>query len=609
MGNFFKFAITISICFLSSLIQADCSDLSQSECEYWTEYCQWNSEQNICEEIGGGGGGSSELGPYEVAIYSQNDGMQLSDLYTDVTIYYPIDYNSLLGSIILGPGFGGDQGSMENWAYYFSSYGYVSATIQYNDPENDSHGFRAEAILDLISAIKSENDRINSQLYNTLDTNEFAVVGYSLSGGSVQLSAVLDSSLSAVIALNPTIIVEDCDLCAGSDYCICLVPEFLDHAVPTLIIAGQNEVDELTAYDGLLGQDHYLNTPETTTKMLYEISGGGHSSAEWPGATNGIPGKLALHWLNYFVQNKEEYCDSVLISPDNASQFLTTLQCGLAPDWDCTASNNTEGIELWDECYSISGTTELDLSASNLVGPISDKIGELVNLTSINLRYNQLTGSIPATIGNLSNLNSLSLSNNQLSGVIPNEIGNLENLETLYLYYNQLSGEIPSSIFDLENLRMLGLFNNELSGTIPENICNIFSDLLYFSVEDNSLCAPYPSCVSDVIGEQDISNCSPVMEIDKNVPNKFSIGAYPNPFNPTTTIAYNLTENASVQIDIYNLKGRHIKMLSNSWKNTGYNSVKWNAKNDGGQQVPSGLYFYVVKVDKEIYRNKLLLLK
>ena len=41
-------------------------------------------------------------------------------------------------------------------------------------------------------------------LYNALDTNEFAVLGYSLSGGAVQLSAVLDSSLSAVIALNPT---------------------------------------------------------------------------------------------------------------------------------------------------------------------------------------------------------------------------------------------------------------------------------------------------------------------------------------------------------------------------------------------------------------------
>ena len=77
--------------------------------------------------------------------------------------------------------------------------------------------------------------------------------------------------------------------------------------MPTLIIAGQNEVNELPDYDGLLGQDQYYNTPETTTKLLYEIGGGGHSSIEWPGASEGIPGRLALNWLNYFIQNKEEY--------------------------------------------------------------------------------------------------------------------------------------------------------------------------------------------------------------------------------------------------------------------------------------------------------------
>ena len=102
------------------------------------------------------------------------------------------------------------------------------------------------------------------------------------------------------------------------------MPEFLDHSVPTLIIAGQNEVNDLPDYDGLLGQDQYYNTPETTTKLLYEIGGGGHSSTEWPGGSEGIPGRLALNWLNYFIQNKEEYCDSVLIVPDNACLLYTS---------------------------------------------------------------------------------------------------------------------------------------------------------------------------------------------------------------------------------------------------------------------------------------------
>ena len=306
---FYIRVFTLFLLYTIQSVSGECSDLSESDCLYWSTYCSWNSEQNICEEIGGGGGGSSELGPYEVATYAQNDGMQPGSLYADATIYHPIGYNDFLGSIILGAGFGGDQESMENWAYYFSSYGFVSATIQYNDPVNDSHGFRAEAILELISSIKMEQDRPNSPLFNALDTNEFAAVGYSLSGGSVQLAAVLNSSLSAVIALNPTIIVEDCELCAGSEYCICLVPEFLDHSVPTLIIAGQNEVNELPDYDGLLGQDQYYNTPETTTKLLYEIGGGGHSSIEWPGASEGIPGRLALNWLNYCLLYTSDAAD------------------------------------------------------------------------------------------------------------------------------------------------------------------------------------------------------------------------------------------------------------------------------------------------------------
>ena len=326
--------ISIILIHLLQFIYSECSELSQDDCEYWSEYCQWNGDTNQCEDLGGGGGGDSDYGPYEVVTYTQNDGMLDSPLYADVTIYYPNEFEGSLGSIVFGAGWGGDQGSMADWAYYFSSYGFVSATIQYNDPENDSHGYRAEAILDLIQSIKLENQRQNSPLFNSLDTNSFAVSGYSLSGGAVQLSAVLDSTLSAVIALNPTIIVEDCDACAGSNYCICLVPEFLYHSVPTLIISGENEINELPSYEGMLGSDHYENTPNTTEKMLYEIANGGHGSAAFPSSTGGQPAKLALHWLNYFVQGKEEYCDSLMITPSDASQFLTTVSCEQLPEED-----------------------------------------------------------------------------------------------------------------------------------------------------------------------------------------------------------------------------------------------------------------------------------
>ncbi len=177
--SFSRFLI-LTLFLFSGFAYSECSDLNQTECAAYPDYCTWNSEQSTCEEIGGGGGGGDiNYGPYEVSTYSQIDGMQSGNLYADATIYYPIDYNGLLGTIILGAGWASDQESMSDWAYYFSSYGFVSVTIQYNDPANDSHGFRAEAILELISSVKMENDRANSQLYNSLDIDEFAVVGYS----------------------------------------------------------------------------------------------------------------------------------------------------------------------------------------------------------------------------------------------------------------------------------------------------------------------------------------------------------------------------------------------------------------------------------------------
>ena len=111
-----------------------------------------------------------------------------------------------------------------------------------NDAVNDSHEQRGEAMLDLIRTIKEENSRVLSPIYNQVDTSKFAVGGYSISGGSAVNAGLLDSNnvLSAIIALNPTVIFEDCDLCYGSEYCICFIPEFVENqTIPILIISGQ----------------------------------------------------------------------------------------------------------------------------------------------------------------------------------------------------------------------------------------------------------------------------------------------------------------------------------------------------------------------------------
>ena len=127
-----------------------------------------------------------------------------------------------------------------------------------------------------------------------------------------------------MISLNPTDIFEDCGLCAGSEHCICLVPEFLEEQdVPIMIISGENETDDI-GYEGMLGADIYLNHPDMTTKLLYEILDGGHSSA--------IPHvepvrKKVISWLNYYLNNDTTECSQLLEEPGNISQFLTNFEC------------------------------------------------------------------------------------------------------------------------------------------------------------------------------------------------------------------------------------------------------------------------------------------
>ena len=84
---------------------------------------------------------------------------------------------------------------------------------------------------------------------------------------------------------------------------------------------------------------------------------------------------------------------------------------------------------------------------------------------------------------------------------------------------------------------------------------------------------------------------------------------YPNPFNPTTTIQYELPQRADVQITIYDLLGRKVTTLVSATQDAGYKSVIWNATNDQGQSVSAGMYFYQIKAGDFIQTRKMILLK
>ena len=85
--------------------------------------------------------------------------------------------------------------------------------------------------------------------------------------------------------------------------------------------------------------------------------------------------------------------------------------------------------------------------------------------------------------------------------------------------------------------------------------------------------------------------------------------AYPNPFNPTTTLQYDLPEDATVKIMIYDIMGREVRTLVKSQQNAGFKSIVWDATNDLGQPVSAGMYLYRFSAGKFHSTEKIVLLK
>jgi len=355
-------------CFLflvNKVLRADCSDLDYADCIYWSDYCEWDDDTQECFDIGGGG--DIVYGPYNFDSISEEDGLRNGPDYLDGILYYPIDVDFLLGSVIFTPGFGGGSSTMLSWGEFFASHGFISMVIGPNDEINDSHEQRALGLLDAIQTIKAENWRSDSPLNNLIDTTRFILAGYSMGGGASQIALMIESihndHIAGAMALNPTILIEDCDVCTDNEYCICLVPEFLEHDIPTLVVAGQNELDDLSNdYAGLIGQDIYFNTPETTMKILYEIGNGGHSSAESPAEHIG---DKTLEWVQYLIRGNESFCDSLLLSPDNSSQYLTTLHCGESFSYDINEDGAINNADLVALVIAVLNNFEINFDINN----------------------------------------------------------------------------------------------------------------------------------------------------------------------------------------------------------------------------------------------------
>jgi endonuclease I len=83
----------------------------------------------------------------------------------------------------------------------------------------------------------------------------------------------------------------------------------------------------------------------------------------------------------------------------------------------------------------------------------------------------------------------------------------------------------------------------------------------------------------------------------------------PNPFNPSTTISYELKEAGPVRLEVYDVAGHLVRQLVQETQSAGHHQLNWNGRSQQGQMCSAGVYFYRIQADGESSTRRMLLVK
>ena len=96
----------------------------------------------------------------------------------------------------------------------------------------------------------------------------------------------------------------------------------------------------------------------------------------------------------------------------------------------------------------------------------------------------------------------------------------------------------------------------------------------------------------------------------EGIPTEFALhDNYPNPFNPTTTLRFDLPEVSDITVTIFNMLGQKVRTFNMNNTPAGYHSIKWNATNNFGDPVGAGVYLYQLRAGNFVKTKKMILLK
>jgi hypothetical protein len=109
-----------------------------------------------------------------------------------------------------------------------------------------------------------------------------------------------------------------------------------------------------------------------------------------------------------------------------------------------------------------------------------------------------------------------------------------------------------------------------------------------------------------LLAEQDVAQ----LQSGSVLPQAYGLSQnYPNVFNPETQIAYQLPQAGLVSLKVYNIKGELVRTLVDEYKEAGYHTVRWDGRNQDGNEVASGVYFYRLVTNDFSSTKKMIMMK
>ncbi len=108
----------------------------------------------------------------------------------------------------------------------------------------------------------------------------------------------------------------------------------------------------------------------------------------------------------------------------------------------------------------------------------------------------------------------------------------------------------------------------------------------------------------------DVTTIEEIEGLNKlDIPIKYDLYNYPNPFNPMTTISYQLPKAGQIKLLIYNMMGQLIKILIDEYKEAGHYMVVWDGKDNNAESISNGVYFYQLITSDYQSTKKMMIIK